>query len=83
MTCQGADEPASGLLIAIADAVQRFDGIKLIIDFTKLLAQSLDVAVDRPVIHIDLIIIGHVHQLVARLHETGALRESLQQQELH
>ena len=36
--------------------------------------------VDCAVIDIDLIIIGHVHKLVATLDETGTLRERLQKQ---
>mmetsp|Transcript_15415 Transcript_15415/g.24215 ORF Transcript_15415/g.24215 Transcript_15415/m.24215 type:complete len:201 (+) Transcript_15415:244-846(+) len=38
-------------------------------------------AVDGAVIHIDLVVIGDIHQLVAALDETGALRQRLQQQE--
>ena len=39
-------------------------------------------AVDRTVIDIDLIVIGDVHQLIARLHKARTLRQGLQQQEL-
>jgi hypothetical protein len=54
---------------------------KLRIHRAHLLAQPLDVAVDGAVIDIDLIVIGHVHQLIAAFHEAGTLRERLQQQE--
>jgi hypothetical protein len=40
------------------------------------------VAVDGAVVDIDLIVIGHVHQLIAAFHEAGPLRQRLQQQEL-
>jgi hypothetical protein len=39
------------------------------------------VAVDGAVIHIDLIVIGHIHQLIAAFHKAGALRQRLKQQE--
>ena len=39
-------------------------------------------AIDCAVINIDLIIIGHIHQLVAAFHKPRTLCERLQQQEL-
>src|SRR5215469_10640904 len=68
------------LAISIADAIQRFDLRKLIIDRLELLAQPLDVAVDRAVVDIDVLAIGGVHQLVAVLHVTGSLRERFEDQ---
>ena len=39
-------------------------------------------AVDGPVIHIDLIIIGHIHQLIPAFHKARTRGQRLQQQEL-
>ena len=55
---------------------------KLVVDRLELLAQALDVAVDGAVVDIDLIVVGRVHQGVAALHDAGALRQRLQDQEL-
>src|SRR6056297_1195532 len=69
-------------VVAIPDTIKRFDCREILVNHPHLLAKPLDVAVDRSVIDIYLIVIGDVHQLIARLHETGALGEGLQQQEL-
>mmetsp|Transcript_19885 Transcript_19885/g.32445 ORF Transcript_19885/g.32445 Transcript_19885/m.32445 type:complete len:227 (-) Transcript_19885:92-772(-) len=66
----------------MTDPVQRLNRREGIVSCAHLFTQTLDVAVDGPVIHIDLIIIGHVHQLVARFYETRPLGQRLQQQEL-
>ena len=50
-----------GFLEAVADAIQSFDGFKVVIDLLEFLAQALDVAVDCAVVDIDLIVIGRVH----------------------
>src|SRR5262245_19917624 len=59
--------PGSSLLKAVADAVERLDHVEIVVHLLELLAQPLDVAVDRPVIHVDLIVIGRVHEGIARL----------------
>ncbi len=61
------------LAVAVADAIQGLDGVELGIDLAELLAHPLDVAVDGAVVDIDLIVVGGVHQVVAALHEAGAL----------
>src|ERR1700759_5604446 len=67
--------------IAIADAIQRLDRVEIVGHHLELLAQPLDVAVDRAVVDIDLVVIGRVHQAVAALHEAGPLRQRLQDEE--
>src|SRR6266849_1727062 len=74
--------PASYLLEAIADAVERFDHVEIVVGALELLAQALDVAVDGAVVDIDLIVVGRVHQGVAALDHAGTARERLQDQEL-
>ena len=65
--------PGLFLVVAIAYAIEGFDCGKIIVDRTHFLAQTLDVAVDGPVVDIDLIVIGDIHQLIARFHEAGTL----------
>ena len=48
----------------------------------ELLADALDVAVDGAVVHVDVLAIGGVDQLVARLHHARPRRQRLDQQEL-
>src|SRR5262249_38669809 len=80
--CSAEPLPALGFLESIADAIQRFDHIEVVVGPLELLAQSLDVAVDGAVIDVDLIVIGRVHQRVAALDHAGPARERLQDQEL-
>ena len=61
-------------LEAVADAVQRFDHVEFGVAGFELFAQPLDVAVDGAIIHIDLIVIGRIHQGVAAFHHAGAAR---------
>src|SRR5687768_12393356 len=65
----------SALLEPVADPVEGFDGVETVVDRLELLAQSLDVAVDRAVIDIDLVVIGRIHQGIAALHDPRALRQ--------
>src|SRR4029077_3042367 len=74
--------PRSALPVAIADAVEGLDLVELDIDLFELLAQALDMTVDGPVIDIDVLAIGGVHQLVPVLDVTGTMGQGLQQQEL-
>src|ERR1700754_3797030 len=71
----------SGFAGAVADAIQGFDRVDLRIDLPELLTHALDVAVDGPVVDVDLILVGRVHQVVAAFHEARALGQGLQQQE--
>ena len=70
------------LLVAIADAVERLDLVEFIIAGAELLADALDVAVDRPVVHVDVLAIGRVDKLVAALYHARPRRQRLHQQEL-
>src|SRR5690606_2810712 len=72
----------SALAVAVSDAIQGLDSVELGIDHAELLSHPLHMAVDGAVVDIDLIVIGGVHQIVAALHEAGALGQGLQQQEL-
>src|SRR5689334_21664598 len=72
----------SAFAVAVADAVEGFDSVKLRVDLSELLAHALDVAVDGAVVDVDLVVVGGVHQVVAALHEAGPLGQRLQQQEL-
>src|SRR5277367_2664637 len=71
----------SGFPEAISDAIEGFDHFEFRLDDLELLAQPLDVAVDRAIIDIDLIVVGGIHQCVAALDDTGPGRERLQDQE--
>src|SRR6185437_15606307 len=73
---------ASGFAVAVADAIKRFDGVEVRVYLAELLAHPFDVAVDRAVVDVDLIVVGRVHQVVAAFDEAGALGQRLQQQEL-
>src|SRR5258708_5742109 len=71
----------SGFPVAVADAIEGFDRVELRIDLPELLTHALDVAVDGPVVYVDLIFVGGVHQVVAALDEARPLGQGLQQQE--
>src|SRR5205085_12579276 len=70
----------SGLLEAVAYAIKRLDHLVIVIHHLELLAQSFDVAVDRAIIDIDLIVVGGVHQRIAAFHHARARRQCLQDQ---
>src|SRR3954447_1472264 len=70
------------LLEPIADAIQRFDHVEVVVGPLELLAQALDVAVDGAVVDVDLIVVGGIHQRIAALDHAGPARERLQDQEL-
>src|ERR1700731_3678609 len=72
---------ASSFLEAIADAIKGLDHLEIVIHDLEFLAQALDVAVNRAVVDIDLIIIGRIHQGVAALDDSGPRCESLEDQE--
>src|SRR3954464_9719111 len=61
----------SGFLETVADAVERLDHVEALVDDLELLSQPLDVAVDGAVVHVDLIVVGRVHQGIAALHDAG------------
>ena len=52
-------------VVAVADAIQRCDGREIVINAAQFFAQPFDMAIDCAVIDIDLIVIGHIHQLIA------------------
>src|SRR5690348_17199983 len=72
----------SDLLETIADAVERLDHVELGVNRLELLAEPLDVAVDGPVVDIDLVVIGRIHQRIAALHDAGPVGERVEDQEL-
>src|SRR6185369_2434605 len=74
--------PRSGFAVTVSDAIEGFDRVEFRVHIAELLAHTLDVAVDRPIVDIDLIVVGGVHQVVAAFHESRPLRQGLQKQEL-
>ncbi len=63
------------IAVAISDAIERLDLGEFAVDDLELLAQPLDVAVDRAVVDIDVLAIGGVHQLVAAFDMALARRQ--------
>src|SRR4051794_10964082 len=66
---------------AVSYAVERLDCLEIGIGLPELAPKPLDVAVDRSVVDIDVVLVGDVHQLVARLDHPRPLRERLEDQE--
>src|SRR5688572_29720559 len=66
---------------SVAESIEGFDGIEPGIDRAELAADALDVAVDRPVVDVDVVLVGDVEQLVAAFHHSRALRERFEDQE--
>src|SRR5687768_6175540 len=66
---------------AVSDAIKRPDRLEAAVDLAELAPHALDVAVDGAVVDIDVVLISDVHQLVARLHDAGPLRQRLQDHE--
>jgi hypothetical protein len=69
-------------LKAITDTVQRFDHVEFVVAGLEFFAQPFDVTVNGAIVHIDLIVIGRVHQGVAAFHYARAARQGLQDQKL-
>src|SRR5690606_28960804 len=65
----------------IADAIERFDHFEIVVNRLELLAQTLDMAVNRAVIHIDLLIISRIHEGVTTFHHSGTLCQRMKDQE--
>src|SRR5262245_63050215 len=72
----------SSFLEAIADAVESLDHIEVVVDLLELLAQPLDVAVDSAIVDVHLIVVGRIHQGIARLDDARPRRERLEDEEL-
>src|SRR5262245_13516368 len=68
----------SRLLEAIAHAVERLDHVETFIGLLEFLAQPLDVAVDGAVIDIHLVVVGGIHERIARLDHARSGGEGLQ-----
>src|SRR3546814_8915241 len=77
-----SDRSSLFLRETVADAIEGFYRLETGVHHPKLLAQPLDVAVDRPIVNIHVILIGSIHQLVAELHEAGPLGEGPKVHEL-
>src|SRR3954452_3931026 len=79
---QPRPSPRSSFLAkAIPDPVERLDRSELPVDRSELAAHALDVAVDGAVVDVDVVLIGDVHQLVARFDDPWPLRQRLEDQE--
>src|SRR5271156_1305424 len=74
--------PLSTFLVAVADAIQRFDLVEAVVDCAEFLADTLHVAVDGAVVNVDVFAVGGVDKLVATFHHSGPRRQRLDQQEL-
>src|SRR5690349_11606881 len=55
----------STVAVSIPDSIERFDLREIGIGVLEFLAQPLDVAVNRPVVDVDVLAISRIHQLVA------------------
>src|SRR5204862_1070436 len=73
---------ASAFAVSVTDAIECFDLSEFGIDGLELLAQALDVAIDRSVIDIDVLAIGGIHQLVAVFDVPRTLGQRFEDQEL-
>src|SRR5437764_1166086 len=73
--------PVSAFPVTVTDTIERLDGVEIIIDSLEFLAQPFDVAVDRAIVDIDLIVVSRVHQIIAAFYESRPLCEVLQDQE--
>src|SRR3546814_3301598 len=60
----------------VAHAVKRLDRAEIFVDGPEFAPKALDVAVDGTIVDIDVVLIGYVHQLVARFDDAGADRKS-------
>src|ERR1700753_2345688 len=60
--------PDSGFLEAVPNPVKSFDHLEIVIGHFEFFAQPLDVAVDRAVVDVDLIVVGGIHQGIAAFH---------------
>ena len=78
----GHGSPDPLLFEAIPHTVEGFDHVEARIYGFELLAQALDVAVDRSIVDIDLVIIGGIHQRVAAFHHAWPRGKRLQDQKL-
>src|SRR4051794_28409255 len=73
---------ASSLFVeTVSDAIEGLDSIEGRVTGAEFAANALYVAVDGAVVDINVILIGNVEELVARLHHSRTLRESLEDQE--
>src|SRR5580704_682053 len=76
----GSEEPL--FLESVADPVKGLQHVEGVVDLLEFLPQALDVAVDRAVVDIDLIVIGGIHQRIAALDHAGTGGDRLQDQKL-
>src|SRR5690606_3607848 len=63
---------------AVSCAIKGRDRIEVGVDLAESAAEALDVAVDRAVVDIDIVLIGRVHQLIAAAYDTRAARQRLE-----
>src|SRR3982750_737819 len=79
---RGARSGSSLLVESISEAIEGLDCIELGVDGAELAGDPLDVAVDGAVVDISVVAIGHIEQLVTRFHNSRALRQRFEDQEL-
>src|SRR5436305_1751452 len=83
-TAEGDAGAATGSTVAVSipDAIECFDLREIGIDVLEFFAQSLDVTIDRPVVDIDVLAIGRIHQLIAVFDVPRTVREGFEDQKL-
>src|SRR5438552_17766324 len=83
-TAEGDAGAAAGSTVAVSipDAIECFDLREIRIDVLKFLAQALDVTVDRPVVDVDVLAVGRIHQLIAVFDVPRTMREGFEDQKL-
>src|SRR5436190_2201166 len=73
---------SSTVAVSVPNAIECFDLREIRIDVLELLAQTLDVTVDCPIVDIDVLAIGRIHQLVAVFDVPRTVREGFEDQKL-
>src|SRR5262245_18448458 len=62
----------------ITDAIKRLNHLEIVVNYLEFLARPLDVAVDRAVVDVNLVIVRGVHQRVAAFDHARTSLERLQ-----
>src|SRR5688500_20348108 len=72
-----SDDCVSSLIFeAVADAVEGLDRVEVRVHRPELSPNALDVAVDGPIVDVDVVLVGDVEQLVAAFHHPEIGRAS-------
>jgi hypothetical protein len=66
------DNRESDFSKAIPDAIEGIDHVEAAVDYPEFAAHSLDVAINGPIVDVDIIAIGGIHQCVATFDHSRA-----------